>query len=175
MFPESRAPGLAKGQAPLLQNSTYSHTSCGIVMTMGIVISNKELILKHAASPAWKRRKTGKEGHRGLCPTFPVCAGYRRHCWKHISKIIIYKNEGQNSRLETGSGRREVRAMGGRHGEKRERELPTCSLTADCDLGCPRATLSQPRACSVAQEPESPRLPSPCGTRGPVLWLNQAV
>lgn len=69
------------------------------------VIINKELILSHAASLAWKRCKTGKEGNSGLCPTFPVCAGYRRHCWKHISKIIIYKNEGQNWRLEPGSGR----------------------------------------------------------------------
>lgn len=105
-------PEVPMGQVPLLQNSTYSNTSGGIVMTMGIVKSNKELILKHAASSAWKRCKTGKEGHRGLCPTFPVCAGYRRHCWKHISKIIIYKNEGQNSRLETGSGRRSGQQMG---------------------------------------------------------------
>lgn len=130
-------PEAPTSQVPLLQNSTYSNTSCGIVMTMGNVKSNKELILKHAASSAWKRCKTGKEGHRGLCPTFPVCAGYRRHCWKHISKIIIYKNEGQNSRLETGSGRREVRAAGGRHGRREGEELGTPSLKADCDLGCP--------------------------------------
>lgn len=67
----------------------------GFIMIIDIIINN-ELILNHAASLAWKHCKTGKEGNSRLCPTFPVCAGYRRHCWKHISKIIIYKNEGQN-------------------------------------------------------------------------------
>lgn len=44
--------------------------------------------------------KTGKGGNGRLCPTFPVCAGYRRHCWKHISKIIIYKN-GDKTEIRT--------------------------------------------------------------------------
>lgn len=83
------------------------------------IVINNDLILNHAASLAWKHCKTGKEGNSGLCPTFPVCAGYRRHCWKHISKIIIYKNEGQNWRLETGSGKTgRVGTIVGRHGEK---------------------------------------------------------
>lgn len=96
--------GIGLGQVLLLQNSIYQKTKLGFIMITDI-ITNNELISNHAASLAWKRSETGKEGDSGLCPTFPVCAGYRRHCWKHISKIIIYKNEGQNRRLETGSGR----------------------------------------------------------------------
>lgn len=49
------APGL-KAKS-LLQNSTYSNTSCGVVMTTDNVISNKRLVLKHAAGLAWKRCK----------------------------------------------------------------------------------------------------------------------
>lgn len=38
-------------------------------ITIDIIINNK-LILNHAASLKWCCCKTGKEGNKGLCPTF---------------------------------------------------------------------------------------------------------